>query len=77
VEKVPAEGETFHTDQKCRASGIYSVIHDKNHVLPHDVTMIKGRTFPPCRGCENRVQFKLKYAAQHIDSNEWLNGQKT
>jgi hypothetical protein len=51
------------------ASGIYTVVHDPSHVPPHEVTCIEGRTFPPCRGCEH-PRFKLKYAAQHIDTHE-------
>ena len=50
-------------------SGVYSVVHDKNHHQPHDVTYIAGRKFPPCKNCEH-PRFTLKLAAQHISDHQ-------
>jgi hypothetical protein len=47
-------------------SGIYNVVHDPKHHLAHDVTCIAGRKFPPCNGCGDAVEFKLKTAAVHV-----------
>jgi hypothetical protein len=49
-------------------SGIYSVLHDNNHRLAHEVTCIRDRKFPPCRNCE-QPRFKLKHAAIHISDH--------
>ena len=49
-------------------SGIYEVEHDKNHVKKHEVTVIYGRKFPPCRGCDH-PRFTLVKAAVHIDND--------
>ena len=55
-------------------SGIYDVIHDKldgdDHALPHLVTAITGEVFPPCRGCDGSVRFRLHRAAEHIEAHD-------
>lgn len=64
-----AIGEEFKPGDTVERSGIYRVVHDKNHTQPHDVTCVYGKRFPPCRGC-NHPRFILKVAAQHIEQNE-------
>jgi len=61
-----------HPGNKVPESGIYTVVHDREHYQAHDVTCIKGRKFPPCRECGDGVQFKLREAAQHIRENTWF-----
>ena len=39
-------------------SGIYSVRHDA-HVLPSEVTLMQGETFPRCEACAEEVEFRL------------------
>lgn len=51
------------------ASGIYNVVHDPEHVESHQVTCIKGKIFPPCRGCHH-PRFTLAKAAHHIENHE-------
>lgn len=53
-------------------SGIYTVVHDRDHYKSHDVTCVEGGRFPPCRGCNKGVRFKLKYPAEHISKNRWF-----
>jgi len=53
------------------ASGIYRVTHDPRHTEEHEVTCIKGKVFPPCRGCKH-PRFVLVHAAHHIENNEWF-----
>jgi hypothetical protein len=53
-------------------SGVYEVVHDKNHAQRHEVTCIKGRRFPPCRTCGKNVEFKLVRAAIHIDDHQMM-----
>ena len=48
----------YRTGLKIPSSGIYVVRH-KQHRLPHEVTLLKGETFPPCAKCRNAVQFEL------------------
>jgi len=65
--------EEFKPGQKVPASGIYDVVHDKldgdDHALPHQVTAIAGKVFPPCRGCHGSVRFRLHQAAEHVEEH--------
>jgi hypothetical protein len=49
------------------ASGVYQVIHSA-HRLPHEVTLLKGETFPKCQKCEGDVTFTLLRAIQYQDA---------
>ena len=62
--------EEFKPGEKVARSGIYRVIHDKNHHESHEVTVISGRTFPPCNHCGHHPRFILVRAAWHIDNHE-------
>ena len=53
-----AMAETYKTGQVVPHSGIYQVSHDE-HRLPHEVTLLRGNTFPPCSKCGNSVVFAL------------------
>ena len=50
-------------------SGIYRVTHDPAHAQEHEVTCVKGKIFPPCRGCKH-PRFVLVKAAHHIETHE-------
>jgi hypothetical protein len=55
----------YRTGLKIRESGIYKVIHSK-HRLPHEVTLLKGESFPRCSKCGSAVEFKLLRAAPQL-----------
>ncbi|MCZ2897314.1 hypothetical protein MTR01_25160 [Burkholderia thailandensis] len=63
-------GDIFKPGDSVPHSGIYIVTHDAKHVQEHEVTCVYGKKFPPCKGCGNHPRFKLKYAAQHIESHD-------
>jgi hypothetical protein len=50
----------------CQTSGIYRVVHDTAHKQPHEITMVQGKTFPPCeiRGCH--VSYTLVRKTEHL-----------
>jgi hypothetical protein len=48
----------FKTGMVIPASGIYQVTHSP-HRLPHEVTLLRGETFPKCQKCANAVMFRL------------------
>jgi hypothetical protein len=54
----------FKTGAVIPASGIYQVIHSA-HRLPHEVTLLRGETFPKCQKCANAVTFKLVRALSY------------
>ena len=62
-------GQTFKPGDTVEASGIYKVVHDRNHAQSHEVTCVFGHKFPPCNHCGSHPRFALVYAAQHIQQN--------
>jgi hypothetical protein len=50
-------------------SGIYRVIHDPTHTEEHEVTVVYGKRFPPCRDCRH-PRFVPVRLAQHIEHNK-------
>ena len=49
---------SYKTGQSILQSGIYQV-HHSEHRLPHEVTLLKDKTFPPCSNCKTEVEFQL------------------
>ena len=63
-------GDEFKPGDKVPTSGIYTVLHDTEHLSPHDVTCVYGETFPPCNHCGRHPRFKLKVSAKHISNHD-------
>jgi hypothetical protein len=72
-ESVVMAERDYHPGDRVPTSGIYDVLHDNNHVEHHQVTCIKGYEFPPCRGCGEKVAFRLAKAALHLSEDGPLN----
>lgn len=60
----------YKPGDKVEHSGVYRVIHDRNHVAEHEVTCVYGKHFPPCNGCGHHPRFVAEHLAQHIEHNE-------
>jgi hypothetical protein len=56
----------YTVGQKAPVSGVYRVLHDRNHRQPHEITMIAGRVFPPCEHCGQRVTYDLVRRTEHL-----------
>ncbi len=54
---MPTTGET------CQTSGVYRVINHIQH--PKEITMVKGKTFPPCAECQAKVAYQLVRQTEH------------
>jgi hypothetical protein len=53
-------------------SGIYTITHDPAHAdMPHEVTVVKGRRFPPA-GIARAITFELAHAAKHVGEIDHL-----
>jgi hypothetical protein len=50
-------------------SGIYRVA-DSAHRLPHEVTLLKGETFPKCQKCADTVTFESDEGTELQDHRE-------
>lgn len=62
--------DIFKPGEIVENSGIYKVIHDKNHVEEHEVTCVKGEPFPPCKGCGSHPRFKPVKLAHHVQNHK-------
>src|ERR1700749_4029225 len=49
----------YRSGEIVRQSGIYEVIHDREHREAHEVVMISGENFPDCETCKEKVRFQL------------------
>ncbi|MBV9086948.1 MAG: hypothetical protein JOY79_05650 [Acidobacteriaceae bacterium] len=59
-------GRQYRPGDTVRQSGIYDVVHDREHRPSHEVVMVSGDQFPPCETCRDLVRFKLVRAATYI-----------
>jgi hypothetical protein len=50
---------------RARATGVYRVTHLR-HRMPHDLTVLEGEAFPPCKKCKDKVRFELIHAAPRL-----------
>lgn len=60
--------EIFQPADQARESGIYQVLHYR-HRLYHEVTMLRGQSFPNCSDCGNNVRFRLVRSAPLIEED--------
>jgi hypothetical protein len=60
----------FSAGDTVRETGIYEVLHDRQHRAAHEVVMLSGDAFPPCDTCEQRVRFRLVRTAPYIFQDE-------
>jgi hypothetical protein len=64
------EGKIFESGEIVRETGIYEVLHDREHRPAHEVVMLGRDTFPRCETCEARVRFRLLRPAPYIFQDE-------
>jgi len=55
--------------EKAEVSGVYRVTHDPAHKQPHEITMDKGHTFPPCPSCGHGVRYTLVRPTEHLSGS--------
>lgn len=60
--------KVYRTGEPIPESGVYEVSHSA-HRLPHEVTLVVGKSFPRCEKCGELVEFRLVRAAPHITSD--------
>lgn len=49
--------------EECKVSGIYKIINHVQH--PKEITMVKGKIFPPCAKCKTKVDYELEKKTEH------------
>lgn len=60
------DGRIFRPGAPIAESGIYEILHERDHRTAHEAVMIAGDTFPECDTCRDRVRFKLVRTAPYI-----------
>ena len=63
-------GRHYRAGDSVRQSGIYEVLHDRDHREMHEVVMISGDNFPDCDTCKDKVRFRLVRTAPYIFQDE-------
>ena len=61
-----SHGPKYSPGDPVRESGIYEVVHGREHRQAHEVVMLKGTLFPTCDSCDNNVRFRLVRTAPYI-----------
>lgn len=61
--------EILRPGNKVQLSGVYKVIHGREHAAPHYVTVLFGDIFPSCLKCSNEVRFELAISAAHVNAH--------
>ncbi|GMU18948.1 MAG: hypothetical protein AMXMBFR12_01400 [Candidatus Babeliales bacterium] len=53
--------KTFNIGQVCPESGVYRIKTNCNclSVKQHEIPLVKGKKFPPCRNCDFEVIWEL------------------
>jgi hypothetical protein len=62
--------EEIKPGDKAPRSGIYKVVHGAGHQDEHEVTVVKGETFPPCKHCGTHPRFSVVTGAHHVHGHE-------
>ena len=60
------DGSIFRPGAPITESGIYEILHERDHRTTHEAVMIAGDSFPECDTCRDRVRFKLVRTAPYI-----------
>ncbi len=64
------DGRRYRPGDTIRQSGIYEVMHDREHRATHEAVMIGGERFPDCETCKDKVRFRLVRTAPYIFQDE-------
>ncbi len=59
-------GPRMRPGDPVRESGIYEVMHGRDHRQAHEVVMLRGTEFPLCDTCDDEVRFRLVRTAPYI-----------
>jgi hypothetical protein len=65
--------KVYRPGDDVEASGVYRVTHE--NAQEHEVTVLHGHKFPPCRHCGLHPRFVAVRLAQHIAANDHFHPQ--
>ena len=64
------ESRFFLPGEPIRLTGIYEILHDRDHRAAHEAVMHAGDFFPDCETCRDRVRFRMVRTAPYIFDDE-------
>ena len=56
---------THRPGERAPTAGVYRALHQR-HRMPHEITVLEGEVFPPCKRCGDHVRFELVCAAPRV-----------
>ncbi len=59
----------FRAGEKVPTTGVYKVVHSRQHVEAHYITALQGDTFPLCLECSDNVRFEVALSAVHVNAH--------
>jgi len=59
-------GPRFKPGDPIKETGIYEVLHDRDHRAVHEAVMLANDVFPACDNCLDKVRFRLVRTAPYI-----------
>jgi hypothetical protein len=60
--------EVFQPADQVPETGVYQALHYR-HRLYHDVSLLRGQTFPNCSECGDNVRFRMVRSAPLISED--------
>ena len=63
---VRRNGTFFKPGDFVHETGIYEVVHDRDHRTTHEAVMLAKDVFPACDTCYEKVRFRLVRTAPYI-----------
>jgi hypothetical protein len=61
--------EIFKSGDKAPRSGVYKVVHARDHVEAHYALALFGDRFPSCLECSDQVRFELALGVVHVNAH--------
>lgn len=61
-----ADRRLYRPDERAVESGVYEILHDREHRSRQVVTIISGEIFPECETCKWSVRYGLVRSAAYI-----------
>jgi hypothetical protein len=59
----------FRAGDKVPTTGLYKVVHGREHVEAHYVTALQGDVFPACLECSDNVRFEMALSAARVNAH--------
>ena len=66
AQRARLQAITYQAGETAPVTGLYRVIHAREHRLSHEAVVLQGDAFPSCRSCKNKVVFTLEQSVDYL-----------